>query len=156
MTTHLRRQQILQACFAASTALLIVGCGGRLPETAPVHGVVSVNGKPISGFDNAAVAFTPTGGRPAKGVISKGDGSFNLSTYKSGDGARLGRHTVAVSATVNDPSTKTEEKYPGVRFVIPEKFCNGDTSGLTYDVKSGSNGIEIQLHSNGTGTIVEQ
>lgn len=134
---------------------LVCGCSERLPETAPVHGVVTYDGKPLSGFKNAAVHFTPAAGRPAKSVISPNDGSFELYTYKSGDGARLGRHLVAVSATVDDPSDK-DERYPGVRFIIPDKFANRDISGLEFDVKPSGNAIEIQLHSNGTGKIVAQ
>lgn len=133
--------------------VLACGCSGSLPETAPVHGVVTYEGKPLSGFKNAAVHFTPVAGRPGKSVISPNDGSFELYTYKSGDGARLGRHVVAVSATVDDPSDK-DERYPGVRMIIPDKFASGDTSGLTYEVNSSGNEIEIQLHANGTGTIV--
>jgi hypothetical protein len=136
--------------------LLISGCGVGLPETAPVRGVVTFDGKALSGFQHAAVAFTPAGGRPAKGVISPNDGSFELTTYKSGDGARVGRHTVAVSATVDEPNSKADDRYPGVRFVIPEKFSDRDTSGLVYEVNTRSNVVEIQLRSNGTGTIVAQ
>jgi hypothetical protein len=136
--------------------VLASGCGSGLPETAPVRGVVTVDGKPISGFKNAAVAFTPAAGRAAKSVILLKDGSFELSTYKPGDGARLGQHTVAVSATVEDRTAQSEDRYPGVRFVIPEKFANGDTSGLGYEVKPGGNVIQIQLRSDGTGAIVAQ
>ena len=135
--------------------VLFCGCGGGLPETAPVHGVVTYDGKPLSGFKNAAVHFTPAAGRPAKSVVSPNDGSFELYTYKSGDGARLGRHMVAVVATVDDPTDK-DERYPGVRFVIPEKFANRDTSGLSYEVKPEGNVIQIELRSNGTGAIVAQ
>jgi hypothetical protein len=144
------------ACLLVWQLLLVSGCGGGLPETAPVRGVVTFDGKPLSGFQHAAVAFTPSAGRPAKGVISLNDGSFELSTYKSGDGARVGRHTVAVSATVDEPNSKTDDRYPGVRFVIPEKFADRDTAGLVYEVNTRSNVVEIQLRSNGTGTIVAQ
>jgi hypothetical protein len=147
-------QSLLHALFVLAASLLCSGCGGNLPETAPVRGVVTFNGKPLSGFKNAAVIFTPTNGRPAKSVISPTDSTFELTTYKPGDGARLGRHSVAVSATVDDPSDK-DDRYPGVRLITPHKFGNGDTSGLTYEVESGKNNqIEIQLHSNGTGAIV--
>jgi hypothetical protein len=144
------------ACFLVWQLLLISGCGSGLPETAPVCGVVTFDGKALSGFQHAAVAFTPTGGRPAKAIISPNDGSFQLSTYKSGDGARLGRHTVSVSATVEEPISKADDRYPGVRSVIPEKFANRDTSGLVYEVNTRTNVVEIQLRSNGTGTIVAQ
>jgi hypothetical protein len=140
----------------AIAVLFCVGCGGNLPEVAPLSGVVEYNGKPLSGFDNAAVEFTPAGGRPAKGIVSKGDGLFQLTTYTSGDGARLGNHQVAVSATVNDPHANTEDKYPGVRSVIPEEFANRDRSGLTCEVEPGGNFVRIKIQSDGTGVVVKE
>jgi hypothetical protein len=143
------------ACLLASGALTS-GCGGDLPEVAPVRGIVEYDGKPLSGFQHAAVSFTPPAGRPATGTISPADGSFELSTYSPGDGARIGRHLVAVSATVDDPTAQTEDKYPGVRSVISDKFASRDTSGLTYDVKPEANLIRIRIQSDGTGTIIEE
>lgn len=141
---------------ALSALLFICGCGTSLPEVAPVRGIVEFNGKPLSGFQHAAVVFTPAGGLPAKGVISPTDGSFTLSTYSPGDGARIGPHQVTVSATVEDRNSQTEEKYPGIRFIIPEKLNDRDRSGLTYDVKRGENLIRIQIRSDGTGTVVAE
>ena len=109
-----------------------------------------------SGFENAAIAFTPSGGRPAKGVISPQDGSFVLTTYHSGDGAKIGHHSVAVSATVSDPSVKAEDKYPGIRSTIPENFSNRDTSNLSIDVEPGENVIKIEINSDGTGLIIKE
>ena len=143
-------------CLVAWHVLLISGCGSDLPEVAPVRGVVEFDGKPLSGFQHAAVAFTPKAGRPAKGVVSPENGMFELTTYSPGDGARIGRHAVAVSATVDDLTAKIENKYPAVRFVIPEKFADRDASGLVYDVKPEGNVIRIQIRSDGTGAIVAE
>jgi hypothetical protein len=151
-----RRQRSSLVCLLVWPIAMALGCGKSLPEVAPVSGVVEFDGKPLSGFQHAAVAFTPEGGRPAKGTISPADGTFELSTYTPGDGARIGQHTVAVSATVDDPSSQVEDKYPGVRFITPDKFANRDTSGLTYEVKPEGNVLRIQLRSDGTGTIVTQ
>ena len=153
-TTELQFRTVFVVSFAGSL-LAMSGCGGA-PELAPVRGIVEFDGKPIAGFQNAAVAFTPSGGRPAKGPISLDDGSFELSTYSSGDGARIGAHTVAVSATVDDPSATAEDKYPGVRSVIPEEFANRDTSGLACEVEPGGNFVRIQIRSDGTGAIVKE
>jgi hypothetical protein len=147
------RQRAVWCCLVACSPVLVAGCGSGHPETAPVRGVITFDGKPLPAFKNAAVIFTPKQGRAGKSVISPADGSFELTTYQTGDGARLGAHAVAVSATVDDPAVKTEKAYPGVRSVIPQKFADRDTSGLTIDVKPGSNVIEIQLRSDGTGAI---
>jgi hypothetical protein len=152
MSPH-RLVRILCPCLVAWHTLLISGCGSDLPEVAPVRGVVEFDGKPLSGFQHAAVAFTPQAGRPAKGVVSPENGMFELTTYSPGDGARIGRHAVAVSATVDVPTDEVDNKYPGVRFVIPEKFADRDASGLVYEVKPDGNLIRIQIRSDGTGAI---
>jgi hypothetical protein len=136
--------------------LFTAGCGGSSSDLATVRGVVTYDGKQLPEFKHASVVFTPEGGRPAKGIISAQDGGFELSTYGTNDGARIGRHTVAVNATVDDPNAETEDKYPGVRFVIPQKFSNRDTSGLVFDVKPGTNVIQIQLRSSGPSEIISQ
>jgi hypothetical protein len=148
------RSALRLAVCLTSSFLLIAGCGRGLPEVAPVRGTVTFDGKPLPKFQNAAVVFTPSQGRTAKSVISPTDGSFELTTYDTGDGARLGLHAVSVSATVEDRSVKYEKSYTGVRSVIPEKFTERDTSGMTFEVKPGENVVEIQLRSNGTGTVV--
>jgi hypothetical protein len=133
---------------------MLNGCGGELPEVAPVRGVVTFDGQPLPKFKNAAVIFTPQQGRTAKSIIAPADGSFELTTYETGDGARIGTHSVSVSATVDDATVKTEKGYPGIRHVLPQKFADRDTSGLTFDVKPGSNVVEIQLRSNGASAVV--
>lgn len=151
-----RLPRMLLTIALAWPLLFTAGCGESSVELAPVRGVVTYDGKQLPSFKHAAVVFTPEGGRPAKGIISAQDGGFELSTYATGDGARIGRHAVAISATVDDPSAETEDKYPGIRSVIPEKFSNRDTSGLSFDVKPGSNVIQLQLRSNGPGEIISQ
>jgi hypothetical protein len=147
-------RQSKSPCFLAWLLLTLAGCSGSLPDVAPVRGVVTIDGKPLPTFKNAAVIFTPKQGRTAKSVISPANGSFELTTYETGDGARIGTHAVAVSATVEDRTVQTEKAYPGVRSVIPEKFADRDRSGLVFEVKPGGNVVEIQLRSNGTGAIV--
>ena len=78
---------------AALVGILIgAGCGGR---TIKVEGLVTLDGKPLPG---ATVTFVPTGGegRQASSFTEK-DGSFRLSTYKTGDGALPGEYKVTVA-----------------------------------------------------------
>ena len=134
---------------------LLAGCGKSIPDTAPVRGVVEIDGKGLSGFDNAAVLFTPRGGRMARGVVEP-DGSFELSTYGRGDGAIVGPAHVTVSATVDDPSAKNMERGVGVRWIIPERFSDED-SGLSCEVLPGTeNFFRIELRSDGTGAVLRQ
>src|SRR5689334_20558006 len=91
----------------ALIALTLVGCGGTGPELAKVRGRVEFDGKSLPKFENAAVVFTPPGGRLAKGVIET-DGTFELSTYQSGDGAAVGNAKVTVTAAVKDKTPESD------------------------------------------------
>jgi hypothetical protein len=85
----------LPVVVVAAALLGLAGCGG--PSVYPVRGKVV--------WENGAEARELAGGLVvteaenklvgARGSIQK-DGSFELSTYKPGDGALLGKHRVAV------------------------------------------------------------
>jgi hypothetical protein len=97
--------------------------------------------------------LVPEGGKMAKGKIES-DGSFRLSTFGDEDGAIVGRASMAISATVEDPSAPEGEKYQGVRWIIPRKFGSGDTSELECEVKPGKENVfRIAISSDGSGVI---
>lgn len=83
---------------------LAVGCGERHPPVAPVAGVVTYEGQPVTG---GRVLFLPLGGgKQGLGTINA-DGSFRLSTYLTHDGALVGTHrALLVDATL--PKGKNE------------------------------------------------
>jgi hypothetical protein len=148
------RLRLTRLILAVGAVFATAGCGDDRQEMAPVHGVVEFNGKPLSKFDHAAVTFTPVGGQMAKGKIDPSDGSFKLFTYSPGDGAIVGPAKVTVSATVDDASATTEDKYQGVRNVIPESFADRDASGLACEVVGGKdNEFVIHISSDGTGSM---
>jgi hypothetical protein len=75
--------------------LVVAGCGPARPTVAPVSGVVSYLGKPLTA---GSVTFVPAdGGPPAVGDIGK-DGRYRLTTFDTNDGALLGNHRIAVVA----------------------------------------------------------
>ncbi len=125
---------------------LASGCGKSGPETVPVAGKVTVDGKVVAG---AAVMFLPTaGGRPATGVTDA-EGAFRLETFKNFDGAVLGDHTVTVSLpeTGGGPGTKTAEGIAisgtSVPSAVPaltgyEKYAKPSESGLKATVSRDS------------------
>ncbi|WP_425400278.1 hypothetical protein [Aeoliella sp.] len=144
---------ILRIAFTLALVATCVSCGSNLPATSAVSGVVEYDGKPLTGFDHGAVIFTPTGGRLAKGTIDPNDGSFRLGTFDSADGAIVGPAAVTVSATV-DAGGSVEDKYQGIRRVIPEAFSDHHLSGLECEVSAGQrNFFRIKISSDGTGTI---
>ncbi len=108
------------------------GPAADVRKTAPVQGKVTLNDKPVSG---GVVTFSPIvegagaahAGKAASGEI-KEDGTYTLTTYKTGDGAILGSHKVSVGA------------------VDPAKPINGAVEpGFKAEVKEGSNTVDIKL-----------
>jgi hypothetical protein len=143
---------------AAGIGLLPAGCGrSDRPPLGRVSGVIKYNDKPLA---KAAVVFFPDqeGIRSAMGVTDD-QGRYTLWTYDPGDGAPVGKHKVTV--TLRGAPEKVE-MHPSVvnkglgeayyeqaaamgKPLIPEKYFNPMTSGLTADVKSGSNTQDIAL-----------
>ena len=81
--------------WTAVVAFLVVmaGCGQEGPQIAPVHGRVTLNGKPLAGAD---VQFQPQDAdRPSRGRTDS-EGRYEL-MYKRGEpGAVVGQHTVRI------------------------------------------------------------
>ena len=89
------------------------GCGsdsGQLTGTTiPVKGKVTFKGKPLT---QGEIVFEPdSAGREAHGPI-KSDGSFELTTFKQGDGAVPGTHRVAVTGTSKKDAVPLKYKNP--------------------------------------------
>lgn len=89
----------LITCTFALALLPLAGCGGGDFPTAKVTGTVLCEGKPVSGIH---VFFEPlqtgTDGLVGKQGIGQtdADGTFEITTYKDGDGAVVGKHRVRV------------------------------------------------------------
>ena len=128
----------MRAVFATKVALLLVvfgGCGGNTPSvsvsTTPVKGKVTYKGQPLTG---GTISFEPeNSGREAFGDI-KSDGTFELTTYKPGDGAVVGSCRVQV---VN-PGKAGKQAVPG-------KFKNYSSSKITVDVTTDKSDYTIDL-----------
>ena len=106
----------------------------------PVRGTVKLaDGKPAAG---SQVVFE--GGPEGKKVSARGDvrddGSFELSTFRPGDGVPPGKYQVQVNPP---PMVNAEAAY-----VSPfnAKYGNFQTSGLEFEVKAGQrNEFPIQV-----------
>jgi hypothetical protein len=119
------------ALVAVATMLAVPGCGRSHPKVVPVKGVVKFDGKPLAG---GLIATVPQAGRGAKATIES-DGSFELGTYSAHDGAIPGTHNAAVVA--REPSTGSGPEAPLGKLLIPAKYTDPQTSGLTIEVKAG-------------------
>jgi len=122
-------------------ALLLVagclfGCGRQTPETAPVTGTVTLNGKPLA---EGNLVFHPPQGRPAYGQIRKGE-ILDVFTTLPGDGAPIGSYPVTVHPA---PSRDMYAQRP---LEIPARYAKADESGIVADVRPRQdNRLEIRL-----------
>lgn len=150
------------ASVAGSIGLIIVillcgGCGRRSAarpvRTFPARATVVLDGAPVAG---AAVFFSPTSDGYAAYGVCDDHGVAKLTTFSPGDGVASGVYSVKVSKdeatrnpTVSLPDPETDpDGYErahakmvaggkalfDIRNLIPEKYRDYGTSGLTADV----------------------
>jgi hypothetical protein len=122
------------------------GCSEGYPDRVPVSGVVTIDGQPLT---KGSVRFTPTGSRPATGVLDS-SGRFNLSTFKPGDGCVLGTHAVTIHASEGLDETT-------LRWHAPKKYGVAATSGITKTIDGPTDSLQIELSWNGQqGPFIEK
>ena len=163
----------LRLLLCTFAALTLAGCGGdgRRLDTVPVSGVVRVNGQAMEG---AVVTFSPQGDGHAASGTTDASGKYTLTTEISGDGAVPGSYQVMVTK-FEQPNAPTapaagesdidaayraaeaagvdimgtpRETVPRVtaKSLVPEKYRNPQTSGLTATVSSeGANQFDFEL-----------
>lgn len=119
-----------------STLLAVAcsGCGGGPTETyvkatVPVRGKVSYKGRPLA---QGTVKFEPDSGRGAEGDI-RPDGTFELSTFKAGDGAVEGTHRVAVVGKAKGGEA------------VPLKYRNASSSKVEIEVAPAKDDYNIDI-----------
>jgi hypothetical protein len=137
--TPARRASLL---FGTMLTCALAGCGSELGAEA--SGVVTFNGKPVG---PGMVAFVPVDGssNPADGAIQI-DGTFFLKTNRV-VGLEPGKYRASVTV-LDQPEVKPGERsYEAPRQVTPQKYADPATSGLEFDVKPGSNTIDLPLVS---------
>jgi hypothetical protein len=134
MTNRVLRWSWLLVVLAAGT-----GCG-RMNS---VSGKVTFDdGAPVPG---GLVVFESKDQEPAITARAEiqPDGSYRLGTHKPGDGAPAGVYRVLIAPPPPED--------PRDRFAPPpfeERYTDFRTSGLEFEVKSGSNELPIQLKRN--------
>jgi hypothetical protein len=109
------------------------GCGSDsgqyVGKTVPVKGKVTYKGKSLT---QGEIVFEPnSAGREAHGNIEP-DGTFELTTFKAGDGAVPGTHRVAVSGTSKKDA-------------VPVKFQSTSSSKTEVEVAEGKTEYIVDL-----------
>jgi hypothetical protein len=125
----------------AGAVCVLAGCGSDQLKTAVVRGTVTYNGKAVP---NGTISFIPASGPNATGEIQP-DGSYTLTTYRQGDGAVLGKHTVVIVAMEDMSNRLPEQRNPLPPSIIPDKYTSQATSDLRAEVKDQVNTIDFAL-----------
>lgn len=118
---------------AAMCSVACIGCGNKDGRPVHVGGQVQLDGKPLSG---GSIRVVPGHGRAAAGQIDS-DGRFTLARYKSDDGCLPGAYRVEVIPVIVE-NAKTSA-------VIPQKYANVETSGLTVKIDGPTDALKIDL-----------
>jgi hypothetical protein len=141
---------------------IIAGCSSARPKTYQVTGAVTMKGQPVAG---ATVVFVPPEGATYQAAtgITDASGNFKLTTFNGNDGAEEGEYRIKVSKfNVKKPTKEEQERYismeeerkmqfgddkPAVpaKNLLPAKYNDEATSGLTYTVKRGPNTVDLKL-----------
>jgi hypothetical protein len=139
----------------ASLVGLAVGCGsGDQVKVYPVKGKITFEGAPMKG--GGSIAFVPTGSQAgaAPGGEIKEDGTYELMTYKPGDGSMTGDFKVAITqVTVKEPEASPDGSAPkpvdGPHVQpadqIPLIYSNYAETPLTAKVEAKENEINFDL-----------
>lgn len=157
MWTRRFQQAGVAGLVACGFALAVVGCGGDgLPKRYSVSGTITYKGANVP---KGTISFVPedqTNGRAAESSIV--DGRYTLSTTGNEDGALPGSYMVRIVAVEQDMSQvkakagggagRQDDVYAAMKSakqLIPAKYQETSTSGLTAKVEERSNTIDFPL-----------
>lgn len=123
-------------------SLVAVGCGsnGKIP-TYPVKGQITVNGEPAA---HARVVLVPSDPNAPKPIgFAKDDGSFEVSTFGTNDGAPKGDYKVLVEwrePKDGNPRDRGADKLGG-------KYMIADKTPLKATVIDGTNDLPLAVNA---------
>ena len=129
---HFRARQLV-LCLSVG---VLLGCGESLPETTPVTGTVTFAGKPLTSGDvtlHPQVIAEGLPRRPARGSLDAA-GTFQLSTFRSGDGAVPGTYHVTIHSYANRTDKFDDSGTFTPQWGIPRRYGDPNTSGLTVEI----------------------
>ena len=116
----------------------LAGCHG---SKASVEGTVTLDGQPI---DDGALAFRASG-KPVLSATIREGGKYQLEQAGK-SWVEPGQYSVTVRGYKPDPNTDPNVP-PNPKVITPEKYASATTSGLSAEVKSGSNSFDFDLKS---------
>ena len=134
---------LMLTCLFATVVAVTIGCDGR-PQRVPIAGTVLIDGKPLT---KGNITVIPANARAARAMIDS-QGRFRLTTFDEHDGAVLGEHAVAIVSTENVGGN-------GLRWLVPKKYKDTTSSGLTIKVEQPTKDMRIELTWDGGRPFVE-
>ena len=125
-------------CAVAVAIVTVSGCSGvKTPPVGQVGGIVTLDGQPLT---KGQVQFVPDSSKGTKGRMAVGligaDGRFSLTAFKPGDGALVGFHKVLIICEEEMPAFDPKSPPPPPKSLIPIRYTDANTSGLTAEVKA--------------------
>ncbi|MFM1995690.1 MAG: hypothetical protein RLZZ111_77 [Planctomycetota bacterium] len=148
--SHSRRPTHMLVPALGCLALLATGCGRRIddkwtrlrPPVYPATGVVEYQGRPVAGATVMLLSGADDGTDPQAQMAhgrTDATGQFRLRRYKESEGAVAGEYRVTVKKVEFIDTTpakpQPDRDYPPIeKSVLPEKYANFKTSGLTATV----------------------
>lgn len=148
-------QLMIRRCFGLLLLGIAAGCGpADQVKVYPVKGTVKFQGQPMKG--GGSIAFYPTGGQvgATPGGEIKEDGTYELMTYKPGDGSMPGDYRVVITqVTVKEPIASPDGSAPTpvegpnvpVEDQIPMIYSDPTASPLTAKVEEKEQTIDFDL-----------
>ncbi|MBW3599543.1 MAG: hypothetical protein KY475_20005 [Planctomycetes bacterium] len=134
-------------CLIVAIAFLS-GCNEESgPETHPVTGQVTIDGKPAEGLQ---ITFNPVeaGKEPASGNVGP-DGSYTLYTGVAGKpGAPPGKYKITLSDPADTSYMEAEGGGDPTKVTtgrVPEEYKSVETSPKEVEVTAGTNTINIEI-----------
>ncbi|WP_298865237.1 carboxypeptidase-like regulatory domain-containing protein [uncultured Gimesia sp.] len=148
----------IKFCYRLSLCILVFGvsgCGGStdsspLPETAPVMGVVSLDGNPL---EFATVTFVPSGS--TKGVecvgLTDASGKYTLKQIRGAEGVPPGEYRVVINHLVTSdgtpykPGSDIAPITAGAEEALPVRYSSVDKTTLTAKVSAEGGEFPFEL-----------
>lgn len=118
-----------------SVLFMISGCGGDgRPPTYPTKGKILIKGK---GYSDVVVLFHPVGGKKDDVPLPRGatseDGTFEITTFKKGDGAPAGEYNVTIMyESVSSPLNRNKKRPPA----FPTTFTQPNSTPLKATIEA--------------------
>ena len=138
-----KRQRTGVLCVVANLAMAAaLGCGKaetQCVSTVPAIGTITFKGQPIPGAFVTLHPKTPAENVPTPRASVGRDGTFEVTTFKGGDGAPEGEYVVTVQWY--KPIKKGSDILSGPN-VIPPKYSQPKTSDIVVRIAAGQSELK--------------